>query len=368
MKKYTTAVLGIGVRGMTHLKGLLESDRFEIVGLCDLELEKAKYGAEVYKLNVPCYTDAEKMLEETKPEVFVFITPPHVRLEMVKLAQKYGIKGLSLEKPMAESLMEAKEMADICEHSGIKAIVCHQQKYLSQMQEMKKRIDDGDIGDIVKIHVETQPWMAQLGTHYVDYALWVNGGYHAKWAIGHVSGRAALKDSHPSPDFIMGEILLENGTRAYIECGDLSEAHREAGYEDIDNRLTVYGTEGYVWAETDGWWGACTSKTKGRLITGKNPGWYHHQEKVIQTPYYIEYAKWLDDDLDIHSCNIRTAYHGYEILEGMCISALDNTRVKLPIKDLNYKPVFSRMESELPDIGTALRNLYDGKTERKEYD
>ncbi len=272
MKKYTTAVLGIGVRGMTHLQGLLETGRFDIVGLCDLEAEKTRHGAQAYGLSAPCYTDAETMLAETRPEVFVFVTPPSVRLRMVELAKKYGVKGLSLEKPMAESLSEARKMLDLCRQNEIKAIVCHQQKYLSQMQEMKKRIVKGGIGDVVKIHVETQPWLAQLGTHYVDYALWINGGYRAKWVIGHVDGRATLADSHPSPDFIMGEILLENKTRVYVECGDLAESHREAGYEDIDNRLTVYGTQGYVWAETDGWWGAFTSKTKGKLVTGKNPG------------------------------------------------------------------------------------------------
>ncbi len=368
MKKYTTAVLGIGVRGMTHLKGLLETGRFEIVGLCDLEIEKARRGAEVHGITVPCYTDAEPMLAETKPEVFVFVTPPCVRLSMVELAKKYGVKGLSLEKPMAESLGEARKMMDICKESGIKAVVCHQQKYLSQMQEMKKRIVDGEIGDIVKIHVETQLWLAQLGTHYVDYALWANGGHRAKWVIGHVDGRATLADSHPSPDFIMGEMLLENGTRVYVECGDLAESHREPDYADIDNRITVYGTKGYVWAETDGWWGAFTSKTKGELVTGKNPGWYHHQEKIIQTPYYQEYVRWLDDDSQPHSCNIEISYHGYEILEAMCLSALDNTRVMLPIQNLDYQPVFERMEKELPDVGTSLRVLYDGKMPRKEYD
>ncbi len=103
-------------------------------------------------------------------------------------------------------------------------------------------------------------------------------------------------------------------------------------------------------------------------MTGKKPGWYHHQEKIIQTPYYYEYAAWLDDDEQVHSCNIETAYHGYEILEGMCMSALDNTRVMLPIQNLDYEPVMERMMKELPDIGTKLRILYDGKKPRKEYD
>ena len=45
---------------------------------------------------------------------------------------------------------------------------------------------------------------------------------------------------------------LENGVHAYVECGYLAEAHNPPEYGSSDNRLTVYGKEGYVYAETDG--------------------------------------------------------------------------------------------------------------------
>ena len=57
------------------------------------------------------------------------------------------------------------------------------------MQTLKKRIEDGEIGEITKIHVECQAWFSQLGTHYVDYILWANGGHRAKWVCGHVQVR-----------------------------------------------------------------------------------------------------------------------------------------------------------------------------------
>jgi predicted dehydrogenase len=368
-KKYRVALLGLGVRGKTHLKGIVENpDRFEIAALCDIDTQKMNQTVAGFGLNVPLYTEAEPMFVDIKPDVFVFVTYPDLRLSMIELAAKHGIKAVSFEKPMAESLSEAKAMRDCCEQNGIKAVVCHQQKYLSQMREMKARIDRGEIGDIVKIHCETQPWLAQLGTHYVDYALWANDGHYAKWVVGHVHGPATLEDSHPSPDFLLGEMLFENNVRAYIECGYLAEQHNPSMYADSDNRITVYGTNGYVWAETDGFWGACTKATKGELITGKNPGWYHHQEKAIQTPYYTEFADWLDNDDNPHSCNINVSYHGYEILEGICISALDRVRVDLPITNFDYEPVFKQMQRKLPPCGTELRSLYDGKTPRQERD
>lgn len=220
VKKHTVAIMGLGVRGKTHLKGIMEnSDRYEVVGLCDLREDVMKVVSEQWKLDVPLYTDVEKMLAETKPEVFVFVTYPNLRLSMIELALKYGIKAVSFEKPMAEDMKEAKKMTDLCVQNGVKAIVCHQQKYLTQMQELKKKADRGDFGQIKKIFAETQPWMAQLGTHYVDYIIWANGGCRAKSVVGHVHGPATLKDNHPSPDFLMGEILFENGVRGYLECG-----------------------------------------------------------------------------------------------------------------------------------------------------
>ena len=152
MKKYTVAVMGLGIRGKIHLHGLLENpDRYEIVGLCDIDVPKMQTVAKDYGLeHVAQFTDVEQMLAETRPDVFVFVTYPNLRLNLIKLGVKYGVKGISLEKPLAESLSEAKEMRDLCVENGIKAVVCHQQKYLSQMQALKKRIEDGEIGTVHK--------------------------------------------------------------------------------------------------------------------------------------------------------------------------------------------------------------------------
>ena len=138
MKKHTVAIMGLGVRGKTHLKALLENaERYEIVGICDIRPEVMDDVSEKFGLNVPKFTDVEEMLSGTRPEVFVFVTYPNLRLSMIELAVKYGIKAVSFEKPMAEDMEEARAMTDLCVKNGVKAVVCHQQKYLKQMQELK---------------------------------------------------------------------------------------------------------------------------------------------------------------------------------------------------------------------------------------
>ena len=81
MSMHTVAVMGLGVRGKIHLHGLLENpDYYKVVGLCDIDEPKMKAVAEEYHLDdVPLFTDAEEMLKETRPEIFVFVTYPDLQ-------------------------------------------------------------------------------------------------------------------------------------------------------------------------------------------------------------------------------------------------------------------------------------------------
>ena len=138
MKKHTIAQVGCGNRGKIHIKGFKDnSDRFELVGLCDLSETTLKDAAEKYGIVAPLYTDVEKMLKETKPDVFCFVAPPNIRKSMIEFGAKHKVKGIAFEKPMATSLKEAKNIADLCNKNKIKAVVCHQHKYLKSMRKLK---------------------------------------------------------------------------------------------------------------------------------------------------------------------------------------------------------------------------------------
>jgi len=176
MKKHRVAQVGVGGRGKIHANAFLKLlERFELVGLCDLDREKLNaYAGEKgpdsrdpVKRDLPpniLYGDAEEMLAETKPDVFCFVTQPNLRLPMVELAGKYGVKGLAFEKPMATSLKEAWAITKLCREHNIKAVVSHQHKYLTSLQKAKAIVDAGDIGEISYINATCQAWLSQLGS------------------------------------------------------------------------------------------------------------------------------------------------------------------------------------------------------------
>ena len=350
MKKYTVAQVGCGGRGKTHLDGWLHNpERFELIALCELDETKMKQAVAERNISPALYTDAEQMLADTRPDVFCFSTQPDVRLSLVELAAKYEVKGLAFEKPMATTLAEAERITQLCRDHGIKAVVSHQQKYLTSLQKVKELVDSGDIGEVLQITASCQAWLAQLGTHYMDYVLWANGGSRAKWVIGHVHGRELLEDSHCSPNFTAGHMAFENGVRAVVEFGKLAASHMAAERFWLDNRLTIHGTHGYVWGDTDGRWGAYTRRSGGEQIGDEGDGWKVQEKTRLQPLFAADLADWLDEDARLHPCNVEISYHGYEILEGLCISALDHRRVDLPLDTSQCVDIFSRMRRELPD-------------------
>lgn len=60
-------VIGLGHIGNLHARIYQEDDMVELVGVCDVNRERADAAAK--KFDVPCYYDAPTMLKELKPDL-----------------------------------------------------------------------------------------------------------------------------------------------------------------------------------------------------------------------------------------------------------------------------------------------------------
>jgi predicted dehydrogenase len=279
---------------------------------------------------------------------------------MVQLAAKHGVAGLAFEKPMARSVGEARQIAELCRSHNIKAIVSHQQKYLTSMQKAKEIADAGEIGDLVEVRGTSTCGLTDLGTHYMDYMLWANDRPRVRWVVGHVHGTRQLDHHHPTPDFFLARMEFEDGVRGLLEIGVLAPHHMTNAPVWLDSRLTIVGTHGFAWADTDGRWGALTRSSEGQLLGGTGPGydpekpgagWITQQATMLQGPYLRDLADWLDNDEKVHPCSVDIALHGFEVLQAGCLSALDHTRKDLPLADpADEVDIFERMKAELPPV------------------
>ena len=73
------------------------------------------------------------------------------------------------------------------------------------------------------------------------------------------------------------------------------------------------------------------------------------QVPALQRDYARDLADWLDGAIEDNPCSLAHAYDGFEIIMGACLSALDHTRVDLPLSEPETIDALARMRQELPE-------------------
>lgn len=320
--KYTVAVLGAGKRGKLHARLFHQNNRFQLVGLCDIDKERLATAA-IECGNPKLFEDASKMLAETKPDIFCFCTPPAIRLNLFQLGVEHHVKLIAYEKPISTNFAEATAIMKIARASGIKTVVSHQQKYGDHFQKVKEIIESGVLGRIHTVYGHVWGWYLHMVTHVMDYIRYYNNDAEAEWIIGQVHGREKLNDNHPSPDYAGGFIQFANGVRGIVEIGALSPDVPECEYPWHKGRIGVQGTEGFAECLIGSGWRATT---KDGVLSGPGKFDYDHDQGL----YIEDIAAWLDGT-KIHPCNGESAYKGFELAMGLLRSAIERKLIKIPL-------------------------------------
>lgn len=354
MEKYSVCVLGCGFRGRHHSINFLNNrPRFDLVAVCDMnegllndvcdEMESD------YHVKPARYTDAEAMLKDHRPDVFCFATHPGIRLSLIELGLKYDPKAIVYEKPMANTLAEAARIHELCVRAGVKTTNAHIHKYGAHWKKIKQLIDERKLGKIHSIHATSRGWYLAYVTHLVDYIMWLAGGSPITEVAGHAHGRRQLESMHPSPEYVLGKLVLKNGIHAILECGSMSPSYADPG-EDLffwfDAGITVTGENGWVQAIVGKGWRAALRNEPD--ITGDSDILFDQINDGNE--YIADLARWLDGEAGfVHPCNGEQTWLGFQASMGILQSALEHRPISLPL-ELPEEPVMDQVKKNLPDI------------------
>lgn len=323
-RKYTVMVVGMGKRGMHHASAFQANERFQVVGLCDID--KARLEAAAPKLGHPAIgTDAAALAFQLKPDVFCFCTLPNLRTPLLQAGIAAGAKLIAFEKPVALTSTEAMLLRDLLKKSGTKAVVSHQHRYGIHYRKVKELLVSGALGRVHTVYGTATGWMTHMLSHLIDYARWYAGEPRALWAMAQTAGRGKFTDNHPSPDYIAGVVQFEGDIRGNFESGAGAPDQPDVAKWWGKNRIGAQGTEGFAEVLTNGGWRAVTKS--GGYQSGEGAMNYD----LDMPPYIQEMADWLDDDQKVHSCCFESAYAGAEILFALQQSAARRGQIALPL-------------------------------------
>jgi predicted dehydrogenase len=161
-----------------HAKLFSRDERFQLLGLCDVDAERLNAAAAECG-NPALYADADKMLAETKPDVFCFCTPPAIRKSLYKLGIDHGVQLIAYEKPMATNFNEARDMMK-WRAAGVKTCVSHQQSRRPLPGREGNR-GSGKLGRIQSIYGPLWGLVSAHDHHVMDYLRFFIGTAEAEW-------------------------------------------------------------------------------------------------------------------------------------------------------------------------------------------
>ncbi|MCR3905736.1 MAG: Gfo/Idh/MocA family oxidoreductase [Tenericutes bacterium] len=346
--KLKYALIGCGRISPNHITAAVNNN-LNIVGLCDLEINKANHHIIDYKLGVSTksYFDYKLMIENENPQIIAIATESGNHAEIAKYCIKKGIH-LIIEKPIALSLEDADEIIALSKKHNVIVSACHQNRFNKSIQKIRESIEQNRFGRLFHgtAHIRwnrgqdyyTQaPWR---GTWEQDGGALMNQCIHnidlLRWMMGNEIDEVFAYTDNLNHSFIETEDLgvalvkFKNGSYGIIE------GTTNIYPKNLEETLYLFGEKGTVKAG-----GKSVNIIEEWLFADKldNPEEvkvkYHENPPTVygfgHTPLY----KNVIDSIENQTEPYVTAEDGRRALElvlGIYKSAAEGKSIKFPLK------------------------------------
>ena len=231
----------------------------ELVAVMRRNGAKAKDYAQRHR--VPKWYDkAEDLIHDPDVNAIYIATPPNAHCELTAKAAEAG-KPVYVEKPMARTLSECKQMISVCKKANVPLYVAYYRRMLPNFIKLKQLIESGIIGKVRLVKIElyktVEPnivanseattssnwrinpkisgggYFFDLAAHQLDYLDFVFGAIQS--VNGYAGNQAGL---YSAADIVTSHFTFKNGIQGVGSwCFSVDE-------KAVKDELTIIGSEG----------------------------------------------------------------------------------------------------------------------------
>ncbi len=218
------AVIGLGSMGMNHVRIYGEMDGVRLAAAADISPEQRRLASEDRDLRA--YEDYRRMLAEERIDLLSVCVPTRLHLEVALAAVERRIP-LLVEKPIAASLQEGREMARAAHDAAVPLMIGHVERFNPAVLELKRQLQDGKLGRVFQVQARrTGPFpkrvrdvgvVHDLAPHDIDIMRFLLDS-----EVERVYAETEQRISTEHEDMLSGLLRFRNGVVGVLEVNWLT--------------------------------------------------------------------------------------------------------------------------------------------------
>lgn len=330
-EKLRAGVIGCGSISKNHVKGYINSGRYDLVALADLNESAMDDMDRSHDITTHHYTDAREMMAQENLDVVSICTWHGGHAPWTIAVSNFKPKAIICEKPMADTIGKAEQMIVACRRNGVKLVIGHQRRFLPAYTLAKDLIAEGAIGDVQQIVSCGGDGLPNYSSHQTDMYRYLLSDDECTWVMGNVERKTDMFERGTRVEnCALGVFQFSKGARALL-LSDLVPNYYQGAL--------IYGSKGTINITT----------TSLQLLNESTGGrWQLHEPdgkffKVAEEGDRFEWleggaaqadelADWIEGKVDTHRGRGENGYRALEMIHAIYESARCHEKVVMPMQ------------------------------------
>lgn len=257
MDKVRIGVVGAKFAADIHCDAYSRNEQAEVVAIADI----ADADGLMHKWHIAdYYKDYHEMFQRDDIDLISVCVPNFLHHDVAIAAANAG-KSIVVEKPLATTVGDAREVVAVSKKNGVKLMYAEDWCFAPALRRAEEIINEGAIGKVLfvkakEVHNGTHSPFAKdkemcgggsfmhLGIHPIGYLLYLLG--KGTNPVVEVSGKMTggltenfVHQDNGGEDFGMGMMRFKNGEFAFVEGNYITVG-------GMDDKIEIYGSEGVI--------------------------------------------------------------------------------------------------------------------------
>ena len=325
MDKLTACVVGGGSGGRLSMKGLLQSDQFELVAVADISPEVRRELGERLP-GVKVFSSHEEMFAECPTDVVCVSTYPPTHEPIAMDALQLPLKGILVEKPLGDTAASGRRTLQAIKDRNLPMAVPHGMLVGATPLDIISRVQRGEIGELKLLEIQNNRWdIINAGIHWIDFFVTLTGCEEMDYVMAICeSSTRTYRDGMQVETTAVTYAQTRSGVRVVMNTGDDVLVNREGK----GTLFRLIGTAGQI--EFWGWENAYhllnAEFPEGKTFTPTPlPGTGHQR--------HLEHMADMMDSGEVDYTIPEGSLVALEICEGAYVSSRHRCKVTFPVDE-----------------------------------